>query len=187
MPDHNQTLDVKQMVRNRLPFLEDTPANTTLLSQFTLEAMYELDLCFRIRIDSNGDEVWARVGDEANYNVMQKSIVADLVAIYVLMVAFMETAAGNVSTNTAALQTFLKKAKAGSVEVEYDQFDLKKGTFSIDTKTMLDKIKGDLMRKARGQGCIFDICDDCSLAWQTQNTVIPPFGVFGGDCGCGCS
>lgn len=192
MANHNQVISVKQMVLNRLPFLADTAANTLLLSQYTLEAMYELEYCFRIRVMEDGTEDMARVGNEQFYNVYQLSIVSDLVALYVLMTQFIGNMGGiasDVSTipSTPSVQTFLRRAKAGSVEVEYEQFDTKiSGLLATDANTLIGQFKKDLMRKARNFGCIFDICDDCSIMFMKDNAQ-PPFLLFGGDAGCvGC-
>jgi hypothetical protein len=155
--------------------------------------MYELEYCFCIRKLEDGTEDITRVGDEANYNVYQLSIVADLVSIYVLLTQYVGNAGGIASDtegveSTPSVQTFLKRAKAGSVEVEYDQFDTKKsGLLSMDAISLIAQYKKDLMRKARNFGCIFDICDDCSIQFM-QSNISPPFLLFGGgeDCiGCG--
>lgn len=186
-PNHNTDnaeLTVYKMVLNRLPYLTDNPTNESLISAFTLEAMHELEPCYRVRFTEDGTEDWTRVGDEALYTVMQRSIIADLVAIYIIMTTMVATTGG--SSGTPNLTTYIKKAKAGSVEVEYDQFKVKDGAMlSIDGKSLLEKLKADIMRKSRTQGCTFDICDDCTIALAGQNNVAPPFMHFGGGCGCG--
>lgn len=163
--NHNQNLPIKQMVFNRLPFLEDTPKNEEIISQFTLEVMYELEPCLRKRMGNDNIEDWSRVGDEDNYNVMERSVIADVVTMYILMMTFFATMGGNAGAGTPSLSTYLKKAKAGSTEVEYDQFDIKGAAMlALDSKSLLEQVKNDINRKARVIGCIFDVCNDCTIA-----------------------
>lgn len=181
-PNHNQELTIYAMVRNRLPFLDDTVGNTTLISQFTLEVMYELEPCLRIRITGDTQDL-TRVGDEANYSVLQRSLIADIVAIYIILMR----SADNVEGSTgSAVGTFLSKAKAGSVEVEYTEFDIANaGSLSISSEGLREALMSAAKRKARNMGCIIDICDDCSIFIESVNTVsVVPFIGNQGDCGC---
>jgi len=191
--DHNTELPVYRMVLNRLPFVVDTPSNVTLLSHFTLEVMNELEPCFKARIvPETGAVVYSRVGNEEHYSVLQRSVIADIVAMYILLLKATETSGGSTAEGAAApLSTFLKKAKAGSVEVEYDQFKLKDSTIlAIGNEDLLGQLKAGAVRKAAQLGCIIDICDDCSInisAGITDSAKILPMITRNWDSGCnGC-
>lgn len=180
---------IYNMVRNRLPFILDIVANQTILSNFTWEIMNQLEICFRIAEKVAPDNV---VGQEGNYTALQQSIIADLVAVYVIL---MQAAGGwdfttglpATTGSAASTTTFLKKAKAGSVEVEYDQFDAGKGagTTAIGNTSLLNFYKKNAINKAGQSGCIIDICDDCSLNVMNINMpTINPFIIVNA-CGCG--
>jgi hypothetical protein len=132
-----------------------------------------------------------RVGNEEFYNVVMRTILADLVAVQILIlvglgVDFTSTVEGTL-VQSKGLTTFVKKAKAGSAEVEYEQFDLKKDTASslMSSTSLLDFYKFQAIRKAHSLGCIIDINTDGALAVSLylDNTVLVPFISIGG-CGC---
>lgn len=186
--DHKTAGDamlIYKMVRNRLPFIADNVANTTLLSNYTWEVMHQIEVCFKIAEQESPNNV---VGLEGNYSALQQSIIADLVAVYVLL---MQAAGGYDFTSgggggSSAPATYIKKAKAGSAEVEYDQFDTSKSTTStaIGSKSLLEYFKKNAINKAAQNGCIIEICDDCSLTIQGMAVQPQPFIVVTPDCGC---
>ena len=193
LPNHNtEDLTVYQMVLNRLPFLVDNTGNKKLLSHFTLEVMNELEPCFRVRFnpDTNAEQ-FTRVGDEQFYSVLQRSVVADIVSMYIVLLKATETSAGDADTGVTASPTFMSKVKAGSVEVEYDQFKLKDSTLmAIETEALLSTFKKNAIRKAGQLGCVIDICDDCSInlletAMHTTNIPALRVSSWNSDCGCG--
>lgn len=182
-----ESLLIYNMVRNRLPFIADLPANQSFLSNFTWEIMNQLEICFKIAEQEAPNNV---VGQEGNYSTLQQSIIADIVTVYTIMMQagggwdFATGAAGG----AASTATYLSKAKAGAVEVEYDQF---KGTGgSVETMvggtSLLNFYKKNAVNKASQLGCIIDICDDCSMTAMTMNQpVVTPFIVMGGCDSCG--
>lgn len=182
-------LSIYQMVLNRLPFLVDNPTNQQLITDFTLEVAWELESCFQVRFVTDPitgivTEDDTRVGLDSSYTILQKSIIADLVASYILTMIVVGNTQGNGGTPPSG-STFLKRAKAGSAEVEWGQFSVKDGAvFFIGAGALLDKYKSDAARKARGLGCIIDICDDCT-AQTADNMGAMPF-ITVSDCGCGC-
>lgn len=164
---HNTDLTITQMVYNRLPYLADTPNNAVLVSNFILEVMYELEVCFLVDEDLPEDQD-THVGNEGYYSIVQRSIIADVVAVYILMVRMLGNMAGTVidGVETPAISgKELSKVNAGSVGVEWSRFDLTKnaGLFTTGDR-MLELYKKAAMRKARTLGCIIDICEDCSTA-----------------------
>ncbi len=181
------TLLVYNMVRNRLPSIADNAGNMLLLSNFTWELMNQLEVCFQIATAKGTiPEDLTRIGHEENYSALQQSILADLVACLILMMNLSSSAGGSSSTGTG---TFLKAAKAGSAEVEYDQIDSSKIYGSVVGKeSLLNFYKKGAINKASQLGCVIEICDDCSInVGLAATTNIQPFITFhGGDChGCG--
>lgn len=160
--DHN-TLDLSifKMVLNRLPFVEDTPNNRKVLSEYTLEVMNDLEGCFKVGVVDD-IPVEGRVGVETYYSVFQKSIISDILATNILV----NKAISNVGGNNQTLPieevetTYLKKVKAGSVEVEYDQVSLKdKMILAMDTSAMIARYREDAKRKLASIKCIYDTTD----------------------------
>ena len=184
--NHTQNLSVWEMVQNRLPFLDGTSTNNeTIVSDFTLELMHELEPCLKI------EEAGGTIGDEADYSIAQKSLLADLVSCYILLAyALSQTggtsASSNIGTGTSTDPDakVLKKAKAGSVEVEFAQFDLTKNAgLQTNTAQQLDRFKKSAMRRARALGCILDVCEDCSLAVSLAlDYDAAPFLLFNFNC-----
>ncbi|CAB4185081.1 hypothetical protein UFOVP1492_123 [uncultured Caudovirales phage] len=181
---------IYRMALDRLPFLEDSTANVTLLSRITLEVMWELEPCFDVKTSIvDGSVNVDRVGDEENYSVSQKSIIADLVAVFCAMAKAAAFVGGDAQSPVPVLPqtTYINKVKAGTVEVSYDQFTVKdSATLSLSSDAMIGALKSAAMRKARTLGCIIDICEDCSLAVQLYTPTLKPFVIIQ-DCeSCGC-
>lgn len=184
-----EDLAIYQMVLNRLPFLSDTEKNTSLVSNFTLEVMHELEPCFRV--DKNVSETDpTHVGDEQYYSIPQKAVIADVVSCYILILQMLANMAGVADVDsglTATNNKFLSRTKAGSVEVEWEQFDVQKGSgMLMSPDALLGMYRKSAMRKARALGCIIDVCDDCSTAVELmQDYDVAPFKVVTlTDCGC---
>lgn len=182
------------MVQNRLPFLDGNSAtNEELVSEFTLEIMNELEICFLIDEGNTGATL---VGDEQYYSIAQRVVIADLVSCYILMVKALAETGGTSDTSsigtgvtTPASNKELVETTAGSVGVKWSKFDLTK---DAGLKTNADKLlamyKASAIRKAKALGCIIDICGDCeiSVVNDQSNFLTKPFIVYtgGGDCGC---
>lgn len=170
-------LSIFKMVLNRLPIIADTPENRTLISNFILEIMVQLNKCLK-KEDS-------QVGIESNYTLIEQSIIADLTSLNILMVAAIESTGGNATSGAEAVNTFLKKAKAGSVEVEFGPFSLKDNpTLATGLDSMYKFFKNNAINKAGQIGCMIDITDDFSIKFLMDDTIIKPF-IIVGDCGCG--
>lgn len=170
--DHRQAdLSIYKMVRNRLPWIKDTPENEKIISNFTLELMYQLNPCFSVEEDM--------IGNEKNYTVIMQAIIADVICIFMLMsVMSGSLAIGNEETTSEGSGgqqqgTFLKSAKAGSVEVEYEEYSSEgsgSGASSSYVKLKLTApeqitlFKNDAISKAGTLGCYLSIFDDGSLS-----------------------
>jgi hypothetical protein len=185
----NNVLTVLKLVYTRLPILVPGDVeNEALISTLTLEAMYDLEPCFRIRFyeddEGIGLEDWERVGIEDYYSIPQKRVIADLVSLNVLYRIIIQNSVKQGEEN-AANGEFLKKAKAGSAEVEFEQIKLKDSAlFQLGAKDLLAKFRKDAINKAALLGCMIDVCDDCSIEFLTDTDTGLSFMVP--DCGCGC-
>ena len=162
-PDHStQDLYITQMVYNRLPFLAVTATNDALISMFILEIMYELEICFKVDKDlAEGDT--SNIGKEEKYSMQQRAVIADIVAVNILIMKIASNMGGVPVGDADGTNTnkFLKRTKAGSVEVEWEQFDTKKGggLFS-SAETLLKLYQASAARKAGLLGC--GICWDAT-------------------------
>lgn len=187
--NHYKDLTIYEMVLNRLPFLLDTDKNKNRVSEFTLEVMAELEVCFRIDKDLPQGHL-SRVGDENYYSIIQRTIIADIVAVYIIMLQMMANLAGVADASsgiTANSNKFLSHAEAGSVNVSWEQFDINKASGLVLTgEKLLMLYKKSAIRKAHSIGCLIDICDDCTLAVELMmnHTLPTPRVIVSSDCGC---
>nr|DAQ15904.1 MAG TPA: hypothetical protein [Caudoviricetes sp.] len=187
--NHYKDLTIYEMVLNRLPFLLDTDKNKNRVSEFTLEVMAELEVCFRIDKDLPQGHL-SRVGDENYYSIIQRTIIADIVAVYIIMLQMMANLAGVADVGsgiTANSNKFLSHAEAGSVNVSWEQFDINKASGLVLTgEKLLMLYKKSAIRKAHSIGCLIDICDDCTLAVELMmnHTLPTPRVIVSSDCGC---
>lgn len=183
LPDHNTVFSVWQSLLTKVPFIEDSAYNKSLASQYTLEAMFDLEGCFNI----SQDRIYTdRIGNEIYYSVAQKSLIASVIAMQFVYRLIMTNVAGNNQQTDAEgsyippSQRFLKRAKAGSVESEFEQFKIKDTAFvGLDTISLLSTLKSEVMRKSGYLGCIYDINDSCELIACGNQNVSLTFGVSG--------
>lgn len=181
-PDYN----IYQMVLTRLPFLADTPANELIISHYTWEAMAALEPCFNVTnatVPPNPDNV----GDEQYYSFIQKSIIADIVSVYMLMRLAIQNTAGDADAGTAGTTgKYISKVKAGSVEVDYDIPNGKTALIiGSSYDSLRDQFRKAAVNKALTLGCIIDLCDaSCVAALDAATTLGPDFLVVNA-CGCG--
>jgi len=164
-PDHaDSSYTVYKMVLLRLPFLEDTAGNMGMLSQITLEVMYELEPCFQIGATVEPYDI-NRVGKEVYYDVYKRSIIADIVSIAILTQQALITVAGSKQTEEHIEPTtkFVKEGVAGSVEVVFEQLSIKdSAVLALDAKSLINKLQEDAHRKMQKLGCSYYIeeCED---------------------------
>lgn len=183
----NNFLTVLRLVYMRLPMLLEEPENEAMISALTLEAMYKMEQCLKIRItEVEGNEVedWTRVGIENNYTLPQKMIIADLVSMNIIYRIIVLNSIKTGEANAEQAQ-FLKKAKAGSAEVEFEQIKLKDSAlFQMSPDKLLARFKAEAANGAAMQGCLIDICDNCAITFLEDTHTGIPFIVPGGVCGC---
>jgi hypothetical protein len=147
-------MTIQEAVYRRLTYLEQNEDNNSLIEEFAIEVKAEL-------------EPFLNKGD-ADYTVLEMSLIADMVSIYLLLSAFTKN-----SLSTEGVSNFLKKAKAGSVEVEYDAHNASTSLGAVDAKSLMAILKDNASRKARLLGCILDICGDCM-----ETMIKPAFKLF---------
>lgn len=158
--DYNTDITVYQMVLDRLPFLTDDASTTDLAGRFIYEVMWELNVCFGLE-DS-------LIGIESNYSIAQRSLVADLVALHFLN--------KNSLDNTGSNSTYIKRAKAGSAEVEYGVSD----TNVLDYDSMYSKYVSSAIRRGKTLGCLFSVGENCVLDFIFDGDTLP--FITGGKC-----
>ena len=161
------------MVGNRLPFLDIADPDIELrLSNFTLEIMSMLT-CLK--------KEGAQIGHEEEYTVQEQSFIADLVALYELLRRNAENYGASGSSSTgASLGVFLKKAKAGSAEVEYDKLDA--ATISAtagSTNDLYNRLRNSAINKGAILGCLIDFTEESGLIFIDCTVPAPPFRVAG--------
>jgi len=188
--DHrDDTLTVLKMVKNRLIWVRDTEKNDEIISGFIYEAMAELELCFRVRFytDEKGrrKEDWDRVGQEQFYHTLMRSILADIVCIYILTMLATSLSTGKFdddSESTAPSGLFLKSAKAGTVDVAWEQIKVDAGSavLAFDSMELLTLYRNNAIRKAVNLGCVIDILEDNAvkiLELTTDMTKVKSFTI----------
>ncbi|MCB9047612.1 MAG: hypothetical protein H6550_15875 [Chitinophagales bacterium] len=169
-------LTTADMVFNRLPYLDDGDAGTvSTVNSFIFEVMHDLEPCFQVGA-SDAD----RVGQETYYTVVMQSIIADVVACYLLMYRSIQNAEG--TSGSTPTTRYLKRAKAGSAETEWGQFSVKDGVgMFANIDTTIAYYKTSAARRARGLGCILDVCTDCTTE-ESANGLYPIIVL--NSCGC---
>lgn len=179
-------IPILRLVYNRLTFLVPNEDNDARINDFIGEVSFELEPCFKIRfheLDGVKIEDWERVGVEEYYRLDQRSVIADLVAVYVLMMIVAANSQGTPGAEAQPTTTYLKRAKAGSAEVEYGQFSVKDGNMLfLNADSLINTYKASAERRARTLGCIIDVCSDCTAMAETGP--LPLMTIT--DCGCGC-
>lgn len=141
---------VKQMVLNRLPYLTDITATTTLIEQFRIEATYFLQNQFKV---SDAD-----VETEATYKALQNMLFADMVTYWLVERKVIQTQAGDGTSEGSAAKT-LKRAKADVTEVEFVTIKAADGALiSMTTVDFMSALLRDICSKAKVLGIYHPFC-----------------------------
>lgn len=147
--DHNSIeYTIHRLVYNRIAFLVSGTSSDELISNFIVETAYEAQPCFNVA---------GNVGEEASYNKFQKSILADMVSVGILKRI---VAQNSQSVSVAgATNNFLKKAKAGSAEAEFEQIEvdktIAKDALVIKAQNLIQLYVEDIVRKYGSLGCSY--------------------------------
>ena len=182
LPNHNSIYSVWDFLLANIPFIEDSTYNKNLASKYTIQVMWDLENCFDISENKLFPE---RLGNELYYNVAQKGVIADVIAMQFVYRLILQNMAGNNQQTDeegnyiAPSQKFLSKAKAGSVESAFEQFTVKDSSYlALDTSSLLANLKADVTRKLAYQGCVYDINEFYELC-AVSCSVPLSFGVSG--------
>jgi len=165
-PNHSRDdLYITEMVLARLPMLSNTQNNQDLISLFIFEVMSEMEVCFKVDEDlPEGDD--SRVGNEEHYDMVRKMVTADIVSVYLLMRRSLMDTAGVAGADTDGVSNprIITKSVAGSVEVEWEQLDIKKGGgMHASSAALINRYQDSATRKGAQIGCI--------IAWDEGMTV----------------
>lgn len=188
LPDHRTELAITDMVYARLPFLSRTDANATKISNLILEVMSELDVCFYIDETNDSEPPVSWVGDESKYVLNQRVVIADVVAVYLLIFKVVQETGGLATVDGDGTNEgkFLSKTKAGSVEVEWEQIDTKKGGgLTGSSEGLIKMYQESASRRGRAIGCTISWDLQAMLVECQRCRTLPPFivGKFSTDHG----
>lgn len=143
---------VSDIVFANLPFLDPTEDLPVVLI-FEKEVQYMLQSCLQIAD--------ADVEDETKYTYNQISLIADIVTIKMLMRKAQINADGvhGSTTQVGGSKTYLKSAKAGTVETEFGLTQLEAST-GMSTEDLLTYWRKIAFSKASQYGCMLPILTD---------------------------
>ena len=189
--DHRKTIgsgssemNIYSMVLDRLLFLVDDSAlvpspNATKISSTTWEVMLWINQCFKMDA--------ATIGIESNYTELQLSLMADVVAYYVLLYRAIALGAGvdgyDIATSTVTPNgLYLKKTKSDDTEVEWGQLSTTENSnhSGINIGSLMDSLYASMCSKISIYDCHICRCSDCSLSLEFADTgIIQPFVILG--------
>lgn len=161
-------ITVIKVIESKLPssiFNAVDAGQVAIMAVIINDVFVEMETCLakRFYLDENKIKQvdWERVGDESNYDPIQKSIIGDFSAWRFLVrnLTEMSYSIGQ-SISSGSGGKFVKNAKAGSTNVEFDERDVRNNPFFLKMSDLAYQLKQDVMRKARNIGCIIDINDD---------------------------
>lgn len=138
-------MTVEEVVKHNLSYL--TSGDDATITLFEYDAMVLCQACFK-KLDSElGQEF------ESLYTPLQLSLLADLVTLKMLIKKVVD----NSTTSTAqggSLGTYLKRAKAGSTEAEFDMPNVNNSAaVGLKTNDLLAYYKKEALLKAGMLGC----------------------------------
>jgi hypothetical protein len=181
-------MTVITLVKSRLLFVPDTPESTVILNSLSLEAMWNLEPCFKVRVvtDAMGMTILddTRVGVEANYTYPQLSLIADIVAYMALVRLSTEGLITDPTVTQNGLQKFIAKAKAGSADIEWEQYDYQKlngGASIVSIPKLMEIMKNSALSKMKNIGCglslfgesLEDTCGCVPLPFVVKSFCLP--------------
>ena len=159
-------VQIQELVYSKLTFLTNDAPTDNKIDLFAKEIMYMLQNCLKIAL--------ADVEDESAYTFLQLSLISDLVCIKMLNTQAVQDLA---SSSSGSGGTFLKKAKAGSAEAEFDAIP-KEGRMYSNIMDLFKEIKAEALSKAAQYGCIIPMITDQVL----EPSFLPPFVVITDNC-----
>lgn len=178
-------MNVYSLVLDRLLFLVDDAdllpsPNADKISSITWEVMLWINQCLRIPADE--------IGIETNYTELQLSLIADVVAYYILLYRAIALGAGvdgyDITTTTVAPSgLFIKRTKSDETEVEWAQLSTKEnsGHGGINIAKLMEDLYSAMCSKASLYSCHICRCKDCTLTIEMLDQgIVKPFIIIGG-------
>lgn len=182
MPSYASNITILQMVYERLTFVTQSPSLDALIGNKIYEAMNTVEPCLKIAerdYIANAPSItavaydYSRVGEEDNYTIPMRMIIADIVSAILL-------GQESISSTFSATSAPIKKAKAGSVEVEFGGTSTSGS--AITPLTLIDRfVKSAAAGMAHQFGCNLTYCDECFTA-ALMKSVYLPFKVVKDGC-----
>lgn len=103
---------ILDQVYNNIPFLKKETATDNLINEYMIEQMYYLQ--------KSTEKTDAEVETEANYNSLQKMLIAAIVGHEIIVRRILVNAEGDSTGTEQSSNKRIKKAKADVTEVEFD-------------------------------------------------------------------
>lgn len=170
----------------------DANYNEELISRFILEMMVILQSCYNIDPPAN-------VGDEQYYNDLQKIVLAELVAYYLVFWATVGNSQGGMNVSgDSSLPTggrYVKSASADGLSTTWEYLNIKNTAFlAMDAEKIMAQFKANACQYGKQLGCEIEICNgavSCKCSIKMINTpfivakrgnVCRPFNKGGGRC-----
>lgn len=159
---------IHQLVRNKAPFLSDSPEDSNSLDI----AIYESAALLEFYLDKSLPDVDLDPGD---YDGTEKSLVADIAAIQLVMARGLANSAG-VAGGGAVGNTYLKRAQAGSVEAEFGEAS--KTFFGANVEMALNSLMSSVNMKSCRYGFRIAIENGVLRFLSCPGNDTPAFKVF---------
>ena len=141
--------------------------NEQLISRYIYQMMQQLQPCFQMPDD--------QLGIEENYSIVQKMIIADLVAWSILFRQVLINAEGNAADPNApeALTRYISSAKAGEVSTNWSYIKMSdSGKAAMNADGMMAAFKANAVCLANQLGCSVEVCADGTIACSCSNLPI---------------
>lgn len=162
--NYNISMTMLQMVYNKLPFVEINTTNDTIIGMIINEVCNEFKAYFNVTI----------IADDNSYTEAQKSVISDVVCIYILQRTSFINSIGNPTLQIQPNLTFLKRAKAGSAESEFESIKIK-DTVGLHTTLIssLEFFQKSAERKFKSMGFRVNFTDTSLEDTSTISFIVP--------------
>lgn len=154
---------INEMVAKELPYLNLLDAN-----QLAKVDMTKFEVFYLLQNELNKTDLEVEV--EASYNNKQRILIAYYTAYLLLQSKALETVTGDATAGTSPQNKILSKAKASSVESEFDIIKSSDGAnFALTADQIMSNLKEKLCTLANQMNISISFCQNCSVDF------VPPF------------
>lgn len=159
-------VSILEVIQNRLPFLDLSIAAVELKVQRVIkEVQYTLQ--------NHLDKTDLEVEDEPSYSAQERILIGVYAAFLLLKNKALSTLAGDAETGETASSKTLKKAKADTVEAEFQVIKASDGSsVAINTEKLLEELKSEICQTAKLLLINLPICGDCDIDLPVPMKVI---------------